>query len=87
MKDMPAMGKRDYDISTAITGNRGEQFLSILNAEQYKLVSMIIDQQQKSLQEIVQVRRAISEELRKFLKNQQADRNIRCLLLENVTES
>ncbi len=75
LKDMPAMGKRDFDISTAITGNTGESFLGLLNAGQRREISRIIDRQRKPLQEIVEVRRAIAMELRKFLKGQQADKN------------
>ncbi len=75
LKDMPAMGKRDYDISTAITGNTGESFLRLLNAAQRQEISRIIDRQRKPLQEIVEVRRAIAMELREFLKGQQADKN------------
>ncbi len=75
MKDMPAMGKRDYDISTAITGNSGEAFLNLLNAEQRSHISIIMDRQRKQLQKIVKVRQAISKELRKFLKGKRADKN------------
>ncbi|MCP4745059.1 MAG: hypothetical protein GY874_02805 [Desulfobacteraceae bacterium] len=74
MKDMPAMGKRDFDISTAVTGNSGENFLNILNEEQRRHISIIIDQQRKPLQEIIDVRRAMSVELRKFLTSNQADK-------------
>ena len=34
MKDMPAMGKRDYDISLSRTGDGGSDFLDTLTAEQ-----------------------------------------------------
>jgi hypothetical protein len=34
MKDMPAMGKRDFDISTSVTGDSGREFLSILTEDQ-----------------------------------------------------
>ena len=30
MKDMPAMNKRNYDISTSVTGDSGESFLNLL---------------------------------------------------------
>ena len=73
MKDMPAMGKKDYDISTAITGDSGETFLQLLTADQRTPVTSIIEAQRKDLQEIVGVRRAISAELRKYLKGEPAD--------------
>ena len=34
MKDMPAMGKRDFDISTSVTGDSGAAFLEALTPEQ-----------------------------------------------------
>ena len=73
MKDMPAMGKRNYDISTAITGDSGQEFLNLLSADQRRYVTAIPDLQRPALQEIVTVRRAIATELRKFLSVGQAD--------------
>ena len=74
MKDMPAMGKKDYDISTSITGDAGKEFLNTLTTDQRKNITDIIELQRKPLQEIIDVRRAISTELRKLLKGEQADK-------------
>ncbi|MCX6935945.1 MAG: Spy/CpxP family protein refolding chaperone, partial [Verrucomicrobia bacterium] len=74
MKDMPAMGKRDYDISTSVTGDSGETFLTLLTAEQRQGITSIIEAQRNDLKEIIEVRSAISTELRKFLKGQAADK-------------
>jgi Raf kinase inhibitor-like YbhB/YbcL family protein len=74
MKDMPAMGKRDYDISTSVTGDSGETFLKLLTAEQRPAVTSITEAQRSDLKEIIEVRRAISTELRKFLKGETADK-------------
>jgi hypothetical protein len=74
MKDMPAMGKRDYDISTSVTGDSGKGFLNVLTEKQRKNITAILDLQRKALQETVNVRRAISMELRKTLKGGQADK-------------
>jgi len=74
MKDMPAMGKRDFDISTSVTGDSGKEFLSILTEDQRKNITAIPDLQRKALQEIISVRGAISKELRKFLSGGQADK-------------
>ncbi len=74
MKDMPAMGKRDYDISTSITGDSGKEFLNTLTEEQLKHITGILALQRKALQEVIEVRRAISVELRKFLKGEQVDK-------------
>ena len=74
MKDMPAMGKRNYDISTAVTGDSGEKFLDLLTPEQRGTITGIIERQRKSLAEIIEVRQAISQELRKFLAGDQPDK-------------
>lgn len=74
MKDMPAMGKRDFDISTSVTGDSGKEFLNILTVDQRKNITAIPDLQRKDLQEIIDVRGAISKELRKFLGGGQADK-------------
>ena len=74
MKDMTAMGKRDYDISTSVTGDNGEAFLNnVLTPEQRKHVEAILDLQRKDLSDIVTVRRSISQELRKYLRGQTPD--------------
>lgn len=74
MKDMPAMGKRDFNISTSVTGDNGAAFLETLSENQRSLVTGIIGNQRKQLQEIIEVRRAISTELREFLAGGQADK-------------
>lgn len=73
MKDMPAMGQRDYNISTALTGDSGKSFLEALNAEQRAEITGIPDRQRKALAEVVTVRRQISTELRKRLDGQEPD--------------
>ncbi len=75
MKDMPAMGKRNYDISTSVTGDSGEGFLELLTSEQRGNITSITDHQRKLLAETVEVRRAISVELRKFLTASKADKS------------
>lgn len=67
------MNKRDFDISTSVTGDSGKEFLNTLTAAQRPAITAIPDLQRPALQEIIEVRRAISTELRMFLKGQQAD--------------
>lgn len=74
MKDMPAMGQRDFDISTSVTGDSGRAFLETLSAEQRGWVTSLVDRQRAALAEIVTVRRAIATELRKFLSGVTPDR-------------
>lgn len=76
MKDIPAMGKRDYDISTSVTGDSGESFLEdVLTAEQRAHITAITDAQRKALMEIIDMRRAFSTELRKLLNGGTPDRD------------
>jgi len=75
MKDMPAMNKRNYDISTSVTGDSGENFLNLLTADQRANITSIPDRQKKLLAETVEVRQAMSVELRKFLTGGQADKS------------
>lgn len=74
MKDMPAMGKKDYDISTSVTGDSGKEFLDTLTEDQRKCVTGLTTLQRKALAEVAVVRRAISVELRKFLTGGVADK-------------
>ena len=74
MKDMPAMNKRNYDISTAVTGDSGETFVSLLTADQRANVTSIPKRQKKLMAETVETRQAISVELRKFLTGGRADK-------------
>jgi hypothetical protein len=74
MKDAPAMGKRNYSISTSLTGDKGEAFLNTLTAPQQKLITSLVDLQRADLGEIVTTRRAISVELRRFMKSDTVDR-------------
>ena len=74
MKDMPAMGKRNYDISTSITGNSGKAFLNdVLTQKQQFLIREILDKQRAALKEIIGVRREISQQLRKLLNGEKPD--------------
>jgi hypothetical protein len=75
MKTAPAMGKRNYSISTSLTGQRGEALLGALNDAQRKLITNVVDLQRRDLAEIVKTRRAIATELRRFQKGQSADKD------------
>ncbi len=74
MKTAPAMGKKDYSISTSLTGDSGEAFLAALTPAQRKHITDLPDLQRKDLREIVSVRRAISTELRRFMRGETTDK-------------
>ncbi len=73
MKTAPAMGKKDYSISTTLTGDSGAAFLAALDQDQRKRILDIIDLQRADLKEIVSVRREIATELRRLLAGEAAD--------------
>jgi hypothetical protein len=75
MKDYPAMNNRDYFIPTALTGDSGEEFLAILSDAQRAGVVGIMDTLPGLLRSIVDIRRTVSTELRKFLAGGTTDRS------------
>jgi len=75
MKTAPAMGKKDYSISTSLTGDSGEAFLALLSSDQRKAITELVDLQRRDLAEIVKIRRSISSELRLFQKGENADKS------------
>ncbi len=64
MKDYPAMGKADYFIPTALTGDSGEAFLALLSPAQSERITTILQPLGPILKEILQIRRTISKSFR-----------------------
>jgi hypothetical protein len=86
MKDYPAMGNPDYFISTNITGDKGKEFLNILNTEQRALITGIIDEQRSALAEIAEIRTAVCTELRKAMTGGTIDKERLYSLIERYGE-
>jgi len=79
-KDLPAMGQKDFDISTSLTGDAGEAFLAALTPAQRARMEALPDQQRELLRGIVTLRRAIAGKLRTFLRGAgPTDRELRAL--------
>ena len=75
MKDMPAMGKRDFDISTTVTGESGRILVEeLLDPGQRSQVTSLVDRQRPALAEIVTLRRSIATSLRTLLEGKVPDR-------------
>ena len=74
MKAAPAMGNRNYTISTSLTGNSGDAFIDLLDTKQRPLITGLVSEQRRALNGIVETRRAISAELRRFIAGETADR-------------
>jgi hypothetical protein len=75
MKDAPAMGNAGYSISTTLTGDSGETFLSYLTDSQREKITSLVDIQRADLNEIVATRQAIATELRRPLTGGTIDEN------------
>jgi hypothetical protein len=86
MKDYPAMNNPDYFISTATTGDKGQEFLNILNAEQRALITGIIDEQRGALAEVGQIRTRVSTELRKAITGGTVDKDLVYSLIKRYGE-
>jgi hypothetical protein len=86
MKDYPAMGNPDYFISTNITGDKGKEFLKILNTEQRALITGIIDEQRSALAEIAEIRTTVCTELRKAITGGTIDEEKVYSLIERYGE-
>jgi hypothetical protein len=75
MKTAPATGKQNYSINTSLTGDSGEAFLDALTPPQRKFIADLVDLQRQDLSEIVKTRRAIATELRRFHKEDSANKD------------
>lgn len=73
MKDMPAMGNRDFSIPTELTADMGSAFLALLTNSQADLITDLVDIQRDDLYEIVDTREAISTQLRRFILEESVD--------------
>ncbi len=76
LKDIHAMSDPTYAIPTNLTGDMGETFIKTLNTEQAQVINELVAVQKPSLQGIVDIRRQISTELRKFLSGGTADKTL-----------
>jgi Raf kinase inhibitor-like YbhB/YbcL family protein len=73
LKDIKAMSDPTYSIPTNLTGDLGQTMLDKLTPEQSQLITSLVTMEKNPLQGIVDTRRAISVELRKFLSGGAAD--------------
>ncbi len=74
LKDIQAMSDPTYAIPTNMTGDLGDQMLSALTTSQAQLIIGLVDLQKPSLTGIVDTRRQVSVELRKFLAGETPDK-------------
>jgi hypothetical protein len=74
MKDYPAMGNPGYNISTKLTGDKGEQFIETIGQEKSQCLNETIKKQVPLLREVIKIRESVANELRKAMKNETPDK-------------
>ncbi len=73
MKDIPAMGKKNYTINENLTGDRGKEFLMALNSAQAKKIRDLVSKQGNAMKNIVSIREDIARKLRMYLVTNAVD--------------
>ncbi len=73
LKDIRAMSDPTYAIPTSLTGDMGATMLKTLTTDQGQLITGLVDTNKPSLQGIIDIRRQVSTELRKFKDGGTAD--------------
>jgi hypothetical protein len=86
MKDAPAVGNPGYSIGTNITADMGEAVLKALSPDQASLVTGLVNIQRPYLTGIVDTRRQVASELRKFIVGESADRQAVLSMMEKYGE-
>jgi hypothetical protein len=86
LKDFPAMGNRDYNISTSLTGDKGKDFIDVLTNEQAECLKQTVKIQETLLKEIIKIRTDVSTELRKAINNETPDKEKIFSLIRNYGE-
>ncbi len=76
LKDFPAMGNPGYDISTALTGDSGRDFMTALTDEQRSAIAGCMLKQKPLLAEIVGIRKIVCSELRKAISGEMPDKTV-----------
>lgn len=76
LKTAPAMGKKDYSISTALTGDAGAEFLALLNPGQRAEIAELPERQRAWLNEIARLRQQTAAALRQLLEGKEVDEGL-----------
>jgi hypothetical protein len=86
LKDIKAMSDSSYAIPTDMTGNLGDELLSSLSTDKAQVITGLVEVQKPYLLNIVDVRKQVSTELRKFLEGQTADKALILSLMRKYGE-
>ncbi len=74
LKDFPMMQQVGSTVDVNITQDAGQEFLKILDSNQQKLITGIVDEQRIALAEIVKLRGSIAMELRKSMRGEEINK-------------
>lgn len=74
LKDYPAMGNHGYNISTALTGDKGRDFETLVAAGNGNCLQNLIQEQKPLMQRLVKLREEVAIELRKAMQGTTPDR-------------
>jgi phosphatidylethanolamine-binding protein (PEBP) family uncharacterized protein len=86
LKDIKAMSDSSYAIPTDMTGNLGDEMLATLTSVQAQQVTSLVEIQKPSLLGIVETRRQVAIELRRFLEGDIADKATVMALMQQYGE-
>jgi hypothetical protein len=73
LKDAPAVGNPNYTIPSNLTGEMGAAFLDVLTPAQRSRITDLVDLQEADLLRIVDRRRDVATELRRFIAGETPD--------------
>lgn len=76
LKDWPAMGNPNYTINEQLTAEAGEDFIRALTTSQAAYITGLVDSQRTALYDLVDRRRDISTQLRRFMTEESIDSNL-----------
>lgn len=86
LKDAPAIGNPNYTISSTLTGDMGAAFLNVLTSTQGAVVTDLVNLQEADLLKLVDRRRDVSTELRRFISGETANNTAVLDLMEKYGE-
>jgi phosphatidylethanolamine-binding protein (PEBP) family uncharacterized protein len=86
LKDAPAVGNPGYSIGTTVTNDLGTKLLGTLSADQAQQITGLVDSQRPFLTQIVDTRRAIATELRKYQAGETASAETVAALMKTYGE-
>lgn len=86
MKDAPAVGNPGYNIGTNITADYGIYLLETLSPEQSALITTLVDIQRPYLLDIVETRKEIAAQLRRFMSGDSAGQSEILALMKTYGE-